>query len=381
MSEGPETIPVCTNCSNQLLAGKPYCAACGLLNGAPPDAASMRDYVDRKIAALIKDQNSIVRELADKAEDVVTARIKRYTVLTGFFIFIILGLLGFIGFRTLGDLKSSVLQQIQPSVNAIQQQAKALGGTLDDLQKNRIPSITQSLNKVQGDANEQGRRISDAHGKFAESMQSLQTAEAKATADSAAFSRSVKENQEKLDQLTQHSQEQINQITQSVSHATIEQAYGYATQEPHIIIGGENASEKLRKPGDKWVNLVYSFDAIHHQSFSRAQLEQIQTALLGAGYRVFLGTVTVGGRFGVGLERMSPDESAVDTEIIYFDKSKLAEAEFLKGLLNKISPTDRAGTLLLEIPKSENIRYAAMKYFGDHSGIDAQIFLGTRSAN
>ena len=121
--------------------------------------AAMQAYVDGKIAialaATLKDQGSIVRELADDAEDVVWKRFKHYSIISGFFLVVIAGLVTFIGFKTYADLKASVVEQVKPAVKALQDNVNALNGTVDDLNKKRIPAVTQSLNVVEGEAQAQ----------------------------------------------------------------------------------------------------------------------------------------------------------------------------------------------------------------------------------
>lgn len=377
----PHISNTCVNCGASLISGKPFCADCGRPNGAPPDLATMQAYVDGKVtaelSAKLKEQQNVVRELADKAEDVVWNRLKRYSVIVGFFLVVIVGLVTFIGFKTYGDLKASVVQQVQPSVIAVEQRIKQVDGELAEVERNRIPAVTQSLNKVERDAASQEKRVTEADGQIADSMQSLHTAEAKANADSAAFSQSVLENQRKLDQITQRSREQISQITASASKAAITQAYGFIAEKPPIVIAGQTISKESKRPGEKWINLVVSLDAIHHQTYTTAQLEKVEAALLAAGYRVFIGTISVGGRFAIGLERVQPNGEQ-DTAVIYFDRTKQSEAEQLRDIVNKELPASKCAIQLLGDVDNGNFHAEAIRYFGDNSGIDAQVFLGSR---
>lgn len=376
----PLGVNTCAKCGATLVPNQPFCSTCGTLNGAPPSLAAMQTYVDAQIAsqlaAKLKDQASVVRELADDAEDVVWKRFKRYSIISGFFLVVIFGLVTFIGFKTYADLKASVVEQVKPAVKALQDNVNALNATVDDLNKKRIPAVTQSLNVVEGEAQAQKKRVSDADGKIAKSMASLNAAEQKANADSAAFSKSAQDNQRKLDQLTQRSTEQINQVTASASKTAIAQAYGFMAEDPAMTVGGQTISKKNKKPGEKWVNLVVSLDAIQRQTYTTAQLEKVESALLGAGYRVFIGVSSVGGHFGYGFYRLSYPDGDSDSEIIYFDKEKKTEAEQLQVLVNRELP-NRCGVKLAADVIKGSYQSEAVRYFDDNSGMDAQVYLGS----
>ncbi len=329
----------CPKCGDPLVTGKPYCANCGLLIGASPDTVALHAYVDAKVSreldSRIKENGGVVRELADQVEDVVWGRLKRYTVIAGLFLAVIAALLTFIGFKTYDDLKNSVLKQIQPAVSQIEKRASDIGVTVDDLRKNRIPAVTSSLNQVEGEAQSQKERVEGADGQIAKSMQSLRTAESKATADSEQFERSVKENKLQLDQITQRSKEQIAQVTQAASQASVVQAYPMIGQEPQILISNQLASIKEKKPGEMWVSLVVSYSAIRENTYTTEQIKQVESALRLAGYRVFTGTVQVTGRLGVGFERIGPDLNGQDSAIFYYDKQKDREADDIWSLVSK----------------------------------------------
>ena len=304
------------------MPGKAYCPNCGLLVGSPSDAA-LRAYVDAKVTselgAKVKDSAGVVREIADKVEDVVWTRIKRYTVISGIFIAVIVALLTFTGLQTYNDLKQSVLNRIEPAVGQIEQRARAAGATIDDLNKNRIPAVTQSLNAVDAEARSQKQRVEGADGQTARALQNLQEAESKANHDSEQFQRNVAENQSKLDQLTQRSQAQIAQVTTSASRASVAEAYPNIGQQAQVVSRDQVFDVKAKKPGEKWVSLVVSGDAIRENTYTKAETEKVQASLTTAGFRVVLGILSAIGRFQMGFERLGNEPYARDSEVFYFD--------------------------------------------------------------
>ena len=374
----------CPNCGDALLSGKPFCANCGLFVGSSPDAAALKAYVDAKVASelgsRIRDSGGVVRELADSVEDVVWARIKRYTVIALFFLAIIAGLLTFIGLKSYSDLKESVLRQIQPAVSQIQSKATEVGAAVDDLRTKRIPDVTSSLNQVQTEASAQQKRVESADGQIEKTMGALSQAQAKAVADSEQFSNMVQENKKQLDQITQRSKDQIAQVTRAASQASVAQAYPSIGQEPQILIGNQLVSAKNKKSGERWVNVVVSYAAIRENTYTKEQVERVQAALTSAGFRVFLGGVSITGRIGVGFERIGNDMFGLDSEVFYYDKSSLPIANDALSIASKIVSTLAPKPVLVEGSKESAGFGAGIRYFEQNSGVDAQVFLGSEKS-
>ena len=334
-----------------------------------------------ELSARIKGDAGVIRELADKAEDVVWTRLKRYGVIVGLFITIIFALLAFIGFKTYGDLKASVLSQIQPTVAQIQGQANDIGKVVDDLKKTKIPAITTSLNQVQGEADAQKKRVEGADGQIAKSMEALKLAETKATADSDQFSSAVKLNQQQLDQIIQRSKDQVAQVTKAATQASVAQAYPSLGVEPQVVIAGGVVSSKDKKPGEKWISLVVSYSAVRENTYTNDQVEKVASSLTAAGFRVFIGVISITGRIAVGFERLGPNINALDSELFYYDKSKAQEAEEALQIASRIVNTLGPKPVLVE-GSTEGAGFGAgIRYFEQHSGIDAQVFLSSEKAH
>jgi hypothetical protein len=375
----------CPKCGDPLVAGKSYCANCGLLVGTSPDAVALRAYVDAKISSelnsRVKEDGGVVRDLADKVEDVVWGRLKRYTMIIGVFLAAIAALLTFIGFKTYDDLKNSIVKQIQPAVSRIEKRADEIGKTVDDLDKSRIPAVTASLNKVEGEAQSQKARIEGAGGQIAKSMQSLKTAEETATADSEHFEQRVKEDEQRLNQITQQSQEQIAQVTKAASQASIVRAYPTIGQEPQILISNQLVSAKDKKPGEKWVSLVVSYSAIRENTYTNEQIQQVETALRLAGYRVFSGSISVTGHIGIGYERIGPDLFGLGSEVFYYDMKKDHVADEIWNIVARHVQTLGPKPIFVGETSIGAGFDAGIRYFEQNSGIDAQVFLGSEKGH
>jgi hypothetical protein len=117
----------CVGCSKPLEPGWDFCPYCGTKT-VPSSATSAIDaYIQNKLtlelSARLKDQTSIVRELADKAEDTVWSRLKRYTVILG----IGAAILAYFGLKPLYD----IYHQIEPMVNAADQRIQTVSSSTE----------------------------------------------------------------------------------------------------------------------------------------------------------------------------------------------------------------------------------------------------------
>ena len=88
------TPPVsCPTCSKPLTTNETYCPFCGAQVVASAATAAINAQVERKIdlelASRLRNQHALVREIADKVEDVVWKRFSRYTLLLGLLISVV----------------------------------------------------------------------------------------------------------------------------------------------------------------------------------------------------------------------------------------------------------------------------------------------------
>ncbi len=94
-----------------MIAGKLYCANCGLAVVAIPERVAVDAYIEAKVgrtlANRLVDQTSLVREIGDRAEDVVWGRLKRYTWAVSIAIF----LLGLYGITSIREAKTKIVDE------------------------------------------------------------------------------------------------------------------------------------------------------------------------------------------------------------------------------------------------------------------------------
>src|ERR1035437_6843298 len=123
----------CPKCGDALLEGKPYCPNCGLAVGSQVERTAIDSYVQARIAqelsARLKDQGNLVREIGDKAEDVVWGRLKRYGWILTISTVVITVLLALWGVKSFDDAGNKIVetarQRVEPLIQNTEGRAKA----------------------------------------------------------------------------------------------------------------------------------------------------------------------------------------------------------------------------------------------------------------
>ncbi|MEP7353285.1 MAG: zinc ribbon domain-containing protein [Acidobacteriota bacterium] len=127
----------CPKCGDLLVLEKPFCPNCGLAVGHLADRIAIDSYVQAKLAqelsVRLKDQSTLVREIGDKAEDVVWARLKRY----GWVVTIGLVLLGFWGIKSIDDagtkIVASASQRVEPLIKGVEAKSEIAQSNMNAL--------------------------------------------------------------------------------------------------------------------------------------------------------------------------------------------------------------------------------------------------------
>jgi uncharacterized Zn finger protein (UPF0148 family) len=165
MPDAPN-VPTCPKCGDPLLHGKCFCPNCGLAVAPLTDRATIDAYIQAKISqeltSRLKDQASLVREIGNQAEDVVWARLKRYTWILSIAFAIIGLILTLYGVKSLDDAKQKVVsaakEQVEPSIRQLETnisnlEARAAGAnttisTVESNLKTAQQKITQYDDKI-----------------------------------------------------------------------------------------------------------------------------------------------------------------------------------------------------------------------------------------
>ncbi len=96
-----------------------FCPNCGLAIVSAPERVAVDAYIEARVsqsvAARMADKDSLVRAIADDAEDVVWTRMKRYTWVAGIAIF----LLGLYGFGSIQQAKSTIVSEAHARLDPV----------------------------------------------------------------------------------------------------------------------------------------------------------------------------------------------------------------------------------------------------------------------
>ena len=95
----------CVACSKPLMGGSESAPFCGTRSVPPSATAAIDTYIQNRLSSelsnRLRDEAGLVREIGDKAEDVVWKRLKRYGAIFSVLLTCILGFIAFVGVRTL----------------------------------------------------------------------------------------------------------------------------------------------------------------------------------------------------------------------------------------------------------------------------------------
>jgi uncharacterized Zn finger protein (UPF0148 family) len=150
----------CIACSKPLVEGGEFCPFFGKKVASSSTTSAIDSYIQNKVnlelSTRLKDQSSLVREIGDKVEDVVWKRFTHYGVMAGVVLSCILGLIAFVGIKTLDH----VSKRIEPVVAAAEQRAQAAKRTIDEA-ASKVDSVKASLDNLSQDVETQTKRVAE----------------------------------------------------------------------------------------------------------------------------------------------------------------------------------------------------------------------------
>jgi uncharacterized Zn finger protein (UPF0148 family) len=134
-----KSSPSCPRCDETLIAGKQFCASCGLAVAPLVNMPEINAYVEAKVKneldARLKDQSSMVRDISDQAEAVLWKRIRNY----GIFVALIFSGIAWMGIKTIDDVAQKIVigseKRIEPLISTTESRAKAALADIDKTSK------------------------------------------------------------------------------------------------------------------------------------------------------------------------------------------------------------------------------------------------------
>jgi uncharacterized Zn finger protein (UPF0148 family) len=357
MSEDPDGAAAspnrtCVLCSKPLAEGWSFCPFCGAEAVPSSTTATIDAYVQNKVDSALsdrlKDQSSLVRELADQAEDVVWKRLKGYGIISGALVACILGIIAFVGFKTLGDVSKT----IEPVVKEAEQRAQAAKRTIDETAK-KVDSVKAAVDQLSRDVDTQTKRVADKGGEISQKFDRLDAAANELSGRLTAMAKSL--------------ETRVAQVAKQVDNVSIRQAYPTLGQPKFVTYNnGQWKGVAGKNPKEKWINIY--IDPMTTGDYTPGQLTAFMEELKKAGYTPLPGIFGIGGPYSGGYGQLG---SSSETTVFYFrhDSEQMAvEAAAIAAKTLSIKALKPTFVDLSAFPKDE-------AFVIENSGLDLQLYL------
>jgi hypothetical protein len=364
--EAAPNRPACVVCSKPLVENGEYCPYCGAeavsSSSASAIDAYLRKKVDLELSGRLKDQNSLVRELGDKAEDILWNRFKRYSVILGALVAVLLGAIAFVGIKSLNDISA----RIEPIVHDAEERAKAAKQTIE-LTAARVDSVKTSLDQLSRDAEAQTERVAESSGEISHKLGSLEAAANDAQRKGEGYQLHAEELSSKLVAMEKSLQSRVQTVSKQVDDVSIQQVYPTLGQQKYVTLQGRQWKGKIDKqPNEKWINIYIQPQSM--EDVSQDQLKTLMEELKTHGYTPLLGMIGIGGPYSTGFGPLGI--VGADSKVFYFRNEAEDMAEEVRALASKIL-TLKIDPLFVDSSKSGD----AVKFVIDNSGVDLQLYI------
>jgi prefoldin subunit 5 len=363
----------CAACSKPLVGEGDFCPFCGTKIVPSSITSAIDTYIQNRVnlelSTRLKDQNSLVREIGDKAEDIVWKRITRYGVMAGALLSCILGFIAFVGIKTLDD----VSKRIEPVVSAAERRAQAAKRTIDGA-ASKVDSVRASLDHLSHDVETQTKRVADKSGEISQKLQKLDAAITDTEKRGDAYQARSEELSRRLEVMSKTLDQQTSRVTQISKQAddfSIRQAYPQLGQQLFVTFNGARWKGLAGKaPTERWVNVNIDLMALQRNIFSPDEIEGVVAELRRSHYTPLVGMFGTGGRVGY-YTPIGQNESRV----LYFKKDSEGMAtEVCAIALKKLAIANLKPQFLDATTKDEFTRFVI-----EQSGLDLQLFLAAPS--
>jgi len=349
----------CAGCSKPLEQAWEFCPWCGAKT-IPSSTTSIIDTyaknrVDFAISDRLRDQATLVRELADKAEDTVWNRLKVYFWLFGLLLIGVLGFIAFLGLNTLGGVSA----KIEPIVTEAERRAQAARQAIEETGR-KVDDLKAAVDKLSSDVGAQTKRVALKGGEISRKFQSL---DATTTAFSGRLEAMEKASENKIEQVSQ----KLSQVSKQADIFSVRQAYPTLGQAKFITYNYRQwKGIAAKSPNDMWINIY--IDPSSTGNFSLDKIDNIVKALKTAGYEPLPGMFGIGGPYSGGYGPFG--ESSVTT-VFYFKRKSEPMARDVAAMVTKI------------VSKTVEAKFVDIASFSqkdeafviEQSGLDLQLYL------
>jgi uncharacterized Zn finger protein (UPF0148 family) len=367
--------PVCPKCGEPLVLRKPFCPNCGFALAPLGNMPEVNAYVEAKVKAelanRLKEQSTLVREIADTAENAVWARFKKYKVIVSVAAFVLAAL----GIKTCSDVNQRVVDEarsrIEPIVKSTEERAKKAALDIDKTAKG-VTVVQKKLDDIDKMATAQRNRIASQSGEVARSERELQIAEDRANKASADFEKRAVGLESRLNQLGTQYQVRYARIEKASGEKAIREAFPGIGEEPYAVFRGERVDKSQKKSGEKWINIMVYPSIIERNLLAAEKLNEMRAELLKAGFTPFIGSFISVGRIAGNTPRLGYSPSPL-SHVFYYETGFSRDAESVVAIADKYLPARIAGAELIDPSKLSATSRVVVKT----SGLDCQLLIDT----
>jgi hypothetical protein len=360
---------VCPNCGKAVDPSDPFCRHCGFALLPRTQAALVDAHIATKIDQVLADrlasEDSLVRAIGDKAEDVVMRRLKNYGILLGLGI----AAIGWLGWHSFSDITASAKLRLDPIVadaerraTQVQKEIKATGTTVEEM-KAEAQKTKKSTDDLSTEVDQQRGRVNTQTGELGKKIADLQ--------------RDTDNARDTLEKFRHRMDPSFTEIPRLQTDRDIATAFPNLDIEPSLTVGNLTFDKSLKKPGEIFVDVNISYSAMAKGVISTDKLKQLIAKLKMAGITPALGTPMLNGRANMGRERMDLVWSNVHPSVVlYIDPAKKALAEKLVGIASEFVTFPNPQTQLVNLPPpSTSTQEGLVSMIWAKSGFDAQIYI------
>lgn len=367
----PQVAP-CPKCGKAIDPSDTYCRYCGFALLPQAQAALVDTYIttkiDQTLAVRLASEESLVRGIGDKVEDVVMRRLKYYLIL------ISLGgaFVGWLGWHSFSDITDSAKRRLDPivtdAVNKAQKVKEDIQATSQTVEqtKTEADGTKKKIDDLSTEVDKQRSRVDSESGEAGRKLAGLQQTVNKAN--------EVADDLAKLDGQARNLETRYTALSQRVNSQAVAQAYPNIDVEPYVMLGGRTISKKDKKSGEIWVQVEVSYEAQAKNIISGHKLEQLVVDLQAAGITPQLGNPHLAGRVNWGSERMTTGDIYASS-VIYTDPSKKAIADKLVPIVSRYVTLHQPQPEFVPLPTSSPMRPGSWALYWELGGFDAQVFI------
>jgi uncharacterized Zn finger protein (UPF0148 family) len=381
----PDKAPdICPKCGDTLVEGKMFCPNCGLAIVSVPERVAVDAYIEARVRqsvdARMADKDSLVRAIADDAEDVVWTRLKRYTWVAGIAIF----LLGLYGFSSIQQAKSTIVSEaharLDPVIDDTEKRVKKAQVDIGDTGQ-KIAAVKKQLDDTSKLAQEQSNRITGQAGEINTKLQQVQTASNRANALSTGYEKQAADFESELQQMRAHAEQEnhrlddtqktfnarIEQVTKQIDNVSLQQAYPTLGKKMYVTYNGQPWKGTAgKKPSDKWVNINLDPMAVGSNRVTTEELQTLADRLEKAGYTPYFGFFGTGGPVGTGFGCLANGNEG----IMYFDPKREKEASDVQRMAADTLHLPGFTAHYVDPKKAEE---PLMRFVMENAGMDFQV--------